>query len=73
MSESEFGSASIYRILKKAGAERVGDDAIIEMKNALEDIGVKIGQKAAELANHAGRRTVKGADIKLAVKTFLEK
>jgi histone H3/H4 len=73
MSESEFGSAGIYRILKKAGAERVGDDAVIELKSSLEEIGMKISAKAVELALHAGRKTVKGSDIKLAVKTFLEK
>ncbi|MDG6928791.1 MAG: NFYB/HAP3 family transcription factor subunit [Nitrososphaerota archaeon] len=73
MSESEFGSAGIYRVLKKAGAERVGDDAVTEFRAALEEIGVKIGQKAVEMADHAGRRTVKATDVKLAVKTFLER
>jgi archaeal histone len=73
MSESEFGSAGIYRILKKAGAERVGDDAVLELKASLEEIGMKISTKAVELAMHAGRKTVKGSDIRLAVKTFLEK
>jgi histone H3/H4 len=72
MSESEFGSAGIYRILKKAGAERVGDDAVLEFKTALEDIGMKIGQKAVELSSHAGRKTIKAVDVRLAVKTFLE-
>ncbi|MDG6934789.1 MAG: NFYB/HAP3 family transcription factor subunit [Nitrososphaerota archaeon] len=73
MSESEFGSAGVFRILKKAGAERVGDDAVVEFKFVLEELGLKIGQKAVELASHAGRRTVKAADIKLAAKTILEK
>ena len=62
----------MYRILKKAGADRVGDDAVAEFKASLDEIGVKIGQKAVELCLHAGRKTVKAADVKLAVKTFLE-
>jgi histone H3/H4 len=72
LSDVEFGSAAVYRILKKAGAERVGDDAVLEFKAALDDIGVQIGRKAVELALHAGRRTVRASDVKLALKTFLE-
>ena len=72
MVEVEFGSAAVYRILKKAGAERIGDDAVAEFKTALDEIGVQIGQKAVELSLHAGRKTIKAADVKLAVKTFLE-
>ncbi|HVP22849.1 MAG TPA: histone family protein [Conexivisphaerales archaeon] len=72
MSEVEFGSAAVYRILKKAGADRVSDDAVEEFKSSLDDIGVRIGRQAVELAIHAGRKTVKAADVKLAMKNFLE-
>ena len=72
MSEVEFGSAAVYRILKKAGADRVSDDAVDEFKASLDDIGVRIGQKDVELALHAGRKTIKATDVKLAVKNFLE-
>jgi len=70
MTDTEFGIAAIYRIIKKSGAERVGDDAAQELRIALEEIGEKIAKQAVEFSLHAGRRTVKAADIKLAVKSL---
>ena len=72
MSSSEFGLAAVYRVIKKAGAERVGDDAAIELRSELEALGVQISKRAVTLANHAGRKTVKPADIKLAAEEILK-
>ncbi|MHB1909156.1 MAG: histone family protein [Nitrososphaerales archaeon] len=71
MPEAEFGLAAVYRIIKKSGAERVSDEAAEELRRALEDIGLQIAQQAVALASHAGRHTVKGADVKLAAKNVL--
>ncbi len=60
--------AAMEKILKKAGAERVSDKAKIALKNVLEEIAEEIGAKAVKLAMHAGRKTVKAGDIKLASK-----
>ncbi|MDG6953342.1 MAG: NFYB/HAP3 family transcription factor subunit [Nitrososphaerota archaeon] len=72
MSSSEFGLAAVYRVIKKAGAERVGDDAAIELRSELEALGVQISKRAVTLAAHAGRKTVKPADIKLASEEILK-
>ncbi len=71
MSESDIKAAAIYRIFKKAGAQRVGEDAIEDFRGALEDIGLDIAKRAVEFATHAGRKTVKASDVRLAIKTYL--
>ena len=70
MPDPEFGIAAIYRIIKKTGAERVGDDAAQELRVALEEIGERVARQAVEFSSHAGRKTVKATDVKLAVKSL---
>jgi histone H3/H4 len=72
MTDSEFGLAAVYRLIKKAGAERVGDDAAVELRTVLEEIGTQVAKQAVELAGHAGRKTVKPSDVKLAAKAVLK-
>ena len=57
--------APIERIIRKAGAERVSDEAIKELRDAVEDLGEDIAEEAISLANHANRNTVKEEDIKM--------
>ena len=71
MSEAEFGLAAVYRIIKKSGAERVSNDAVEELRRSIEDIAAQVAKQAVELANHAGRHTVMGSDVKLAAKTVI--
>lgn len=61
--------AAMEKILKRNGAERVADNAKAAMKDVLEDIADDIAVNATKLALHAGRKTVKEEDIKLAAKS----
>ena len=72
LAEQELGLAAVYRLIKKGGAERVSDEAAEELRIILEEIAVKIAQQAVELATHAGRKTVRAADIRLASKNILK-
>ena len=60
--------AAMEKILKQAGAERVSDKAKVALKTVIEESAEEIAAQAVKLAIHAGRKTVKAGDIKLAVK-----
>jgi len=60
--------AAMEKIMKNAGAERVSDKAKSALKSVLEDIAEDIASSAVKLAAHAGRKTIKAGDIKLASK-----
>ena len=62
----------MYRFMKKSGAERVSDDAADELRKILEEVANKIASQALELSIHAGRKTIKSEDIRLAAKNFLK-
>ena len=70
MRSSELGLSAMYRILKKSGAERVSDESANELRRVVEEIAETIAKNAIDMSNHAGRKTVKADDIKLASKQF---
>ncbi len=70
MKSSELGLSAMYRILKKSGAERVSDESADELRRVIEEIAGSIAKSAVDMSVHAGRKTVKAEDVKLASKPF---
>lgn len=69
---TEFGLATMYRLIKKSGAERVSDEAADELRKILEDIADRIARQAVDLSVHASRKTIKSEDVRLAAKNVLK-
>lgn len=68
MTEKLLPLAAMEKLLKLGGAERVSNRAKVALKDTLESIAHDIAAKSIKLSVHAGRKTVKADDIKLAVK-----
>ena len=60
--------AAMDKLMRKAGAPRVSDSAKEELADVLEGQGIEISNGAIKFSQHAGRRTITAADIKLATK-----
>ena len=56
------------RIMKKAGASRVSEPSKEALRDVVEEIAEEIAGSALQLAQHAGRKTIKAEDINLASK-----
>lgn len=64
----ELPKAPIERIMKNAGAERISDDAKVELIEYLEQLIFDITVESNKKAKIAKRKTIKANDIKLAIK-----
>lgn len=70
--QEDLSLAAIHRLIKKAGAERVSKSACKELSRVLEKSGIEISKEAIEFMMHAGRKTVRGKDIKIAARKVLD-
>jgi len=64
----ELSLASMERLLRKAGNERVSKDASLELQAVLESIGDKVSKEAIRKAEQEGLKTVKRRHIRAAFK-----
>jgi DNA-binding protein len=62
-----LGLATMEIILKNNGAERVSEDAKLVLRDVLESYASEICKNAIKYSIHAGRKTVRGEDIKLSI------
>lgn len=62
----ELPIAPVGRIIKNAGAERVSADGSEALAVLMEEYGTVLAREAIKLTRHAGRKTVKAVDIKMA-------
>lgn len=60
--------APLKRIAKKAGARRISDKAVEELREYVEEVADSMAKDAVVASKHAGRVTVKENDIKLVSK-----
>jgi len=65
-SMTELGHEPVKRIIKKTD-KRASRKATERLNKILEQKGIEISRKASELAEHAGRKTIKEEDIEKAV------
>lgn len=65
---TNFPIAALVRLLKKNGVERASRESILALDAKLAATGSEWSSKAADLAKHAGRKTIKADDIELATK-----
>ncbi len=70
---NEIKVAPMHKLIKRAGADRVSEESAVSLGLTLEEIGVKVAKEAIDYARHAGRKTVKARDIKIAVKKVLNR
>jgi len=72
LAKKDLQLAPMHRMIRKAGADRVSDEAAKELREALEEVGVKIAREALDFTKHAHRKTVKAEDIQIAVRKLLK-
>jgi histone H3/H4 len=67
---TELSQSAVERIMKKAGAERVSADAAETLSGLMEDYAIFLAKEAKKMSDHAGRKTLRGSDIRMAAEIF---
>jgi histone H3/H4 len=67
---TELSQSAVGRIMKRAGAERVSADAAETLSGLMEEYGIFLAKEAKKMSDHAGRKTLRGSDIRMAAEIF---
>lgn len=65
---TELPVAAVDRIIRRSGGQRVSESAAKELAEVLEEYALDIAKEATSLAEHAGRKTVRDTDVRLALR-----
>ena len=57
------------RIAKKTGIKRISREAVEELRDCIDELGLEMAEKAVKISRHANRRTVKLKDVRFVTKT----
>ena len=61
-----FSLYDVEQFIREAGAEKITEDAVLDLEKELERLTERIANKALRYARHAGRkRLIKSSDIML--------
>ena len=68
MAKAFIRPGTVYEIIKQSTNARISEDAVKYLADYLTEMCIEIGQKAAELASHSKRKTIKKEDIVFVIK-----
>ena len=58
--------SALENLMKSKGAERVSEDAKVELKKILENYLYDLSLKASKISSHSGRKTITKGDLLIA-------
>jgi histone H3/H4 len=68
---TDIAISPIDRIMRKAGAERVSEEAAEALREIVETLALEVSRESIALAKHAGRKTVNSEDVKMASRKLI--
>jgi len=67
MPKTDLPIATVLRIMRRAGAERVAEDVQERLAERLAEYCVVVTKRSLEVCQHAGRKTIILDDLRLAL------
>jgi len=73
MASENFSTASGKRLLKSHSDKRISENGADHLLELLESVGAELTQRADELADHSGRKTIQEDDVRMASRDIEKK